>query len=129
VTKSCFWDESSGDIEAIVHAAGQYIAVSDNLRPRVLEAIRLQQGEQRTQHCLRHVALFVILLALFTSEFRQGFDDQRTPFNVRLVQVGEDEANSSDPSTITRSGDADWHMIDAFTKLRRQQAQLLRLEI
>jgi hypothetical protein len=29
----------------------------------------------------------------------------------------------------TRTGDGDWRIIDAFMKLRRQQAQLLRFEI
>jgi len=113
----------------MVRAAGQYVGASDDLRPRVLEAVRLQCGEQWTRRCLRHAALVVVLLALVTAEFRQGWDEQRSPFNVGMVNVSFDAIISPTPAAVSRSGDGDWRLIDAFTKLRRQQAQVLRLEI
>lgn len=129
MTESCYWNEPLDDVEAMVLAAGQFVGASDDLRPRVLEAARLQCGERRAQSCLRHVAVFVALLALFTAEFREGLDDQRSRLCPRLVAVGVDDLNSPAPPATMRNGDGDWRMIDAFTKLRRHQAQLLRLEI
>jgi hypothetical protein len=75
------------------------------------------------------LAVFVALLALFTAEFRAELDDGRSGFNRRVVHVAFEKLNPSGPTATTRSGDGDWRIIDAFTKLRRQQAQLLRLEI
>ena len=129
MTEPYTWDESADGVEAMVRAAGQYVGASDDLRPRVLEAVRLQCGEQWTRRCLRHAALVVVLLALVTAEFRQGLNEQRSPFNVGMVNVGFDALISPTPAAVSRSGDGDWRLIDAFTKLRRQQAQMLRLEI
>jgi hypothetical protein len=128
VTEFCSWDDSFRDVEALVRAAGQYVGASEDLRPRVLEAARLQNGEQRAQHCLRQVGMFVVLVALFTAEFRQELVDQRSSLSGHLSAVGYEEAGPA-VSAAPRSGDGDWRVIDAFTKLRRQQAQLLRLEI
>jgi hypothetical protein len=129
VTDSYHWDESLDEVEALIKSAGRYVGASEDLRPRVLEAARLQCGERRAQTCLRHLAVFVALLALFTAEFRAELDDGRSGFNRRVVHVAFEKLNPSGPTATTRSGDGDWRIIDAFTKLRRQQAQLLRLEI
>jgi hypothetical protein len=129
VTESWPWDESVSGVEAMVLAAGQYVGASDDLRPRVLEAVRLQCGEQSVQRRLRHVALVVVLLALLTPELRQGFNEPQMRLSGGIEEIGFDVLNSLSPAATTRSGDGDWRMIDAFTKLRRQQAQLLRFEI
>jgi hypothetical protein len=128
VTKPCYWDEPCDDVEAMVRAAGGYIRASDDLRPRVLEAARLQHGEQRVQRCSRHLAAFVLLLAVFIATDWQGLDDRRLrPTGAMAAAI--DEVLTSAPAVTDRSGDGDWRMIDAFTKLRRQQAQVLRFEI
>ena len=123
------YDQPLDDVEALVKAAGQYVRASDDLRPRVLEAARMCCGEQRAQRCLRHVAAFTCLLALFNVALRQPFHDEPSRANEMLMAAGFHEAVSPTSATSIRNGDGDWRMIDAFTKLRRQQAQLLRLEI
>jgi hypothetical protein len=129
VTESQVWDESIEDVEAMVRAAGHYVRTSDDLRPRVLEAARLQCGEQRAQRCLRRLAAFVVLVALFTAADRHGIDEQRSSFNNMLIEAGFEELDAPAPPDTIRVGDGDWRIIDAFTKLRRQQARLFRLEI
>jgi len=129
VTGSYGWDQPLDDVEALVRAAGEYVRASDDLRPRVLEAARLQSGEQRAKRCLRHVAVFVLLLASFNVAGWHALDDQRSRPNPLLVAAGFHEVLAPTLSAPIRSGDGDWRMIDAFTELRRQQAQLLRFEI
>ena len=129
MTEQYTGDESADGVEAMVRAAGQYVGASDDLRPRVLEAVRLHCGEQWTRRCLRHAALVVVLLALVTAEFRKEADQQRSPFSGGMVDVGLDALISPTPAAVSRNGDGDWRLIDAFTKLRRQQAQVLRFEI
>lgn len=129
MTESYHWDEPFYDIEAMLREASEYVRASDDLRPRVLEAARQQHGEQRAQRCIRHVAMFVLLLAFFTAADWHGLDDQRSRPIGRLLATRFDEVFSSAVGTSTRNGDGDWRMIEAFTELRRQQAQVLRLSI
>jgi hypothetical protein len=129
VSESSFWDENSNDVEALVRAAGHYVAASDKLRPRVLEAARMETSEQRSRHCLRHVTLFALLLVLFTAESRQVWDDRQVAAASNSASAAYYEAISPVSATTTRNGDGDWRIIDAFIKLRQAQAQLLRAEI
>jgi hypothetical protein len=128
VTEPSPWDEPVGGVEAMVLAAGQYVGASDDLRPRVMEAARLQSGEQSVRRCLRHVALVVVLLALLVPEIRQGLGEQSSRWSA-IEEFNTEVLHSVSPAATTRSGDGDWRMFEAFTELRRQQAQLLRLEI
>ena len=122
------WDNSD-DVEAILRAASGYVVASDDLRPRVLEAVRAQCSERRTQNHLGRIALFVMLLVVFTVGLRP---DPTHPFRALSgpsSAAGVAELISPVSASIPRSGDGDWRIVDAFTKLRRQQAQVLRLEI
>jgi hypothetical protein len=127
VTELC--NQPLDDVEALVKAAGQYVRASDDLRPRVLEAARMQSGEQTAQRCIRHVTVFTCLLAFFNIANWQRWDDEQSRPNKILMATGFHEAFSPTSAASVRNGDGDWRMIDAFTRLRRQQAQLLRFEI
>lgn len=129
MTSSHPWDNSMDDVEALVRAAGGYVGASEDLRPRVLEAARMQCAERRTQSCLRRVALFVVLLAVFTTAFQP--EQVASPLSGygQAMIANFDEWIVPAANATPRNGDADWRILDAFTKLRRQQAQLLRFEI
>jgi len=129
VTESRYWDERFDDVEAMVRAAGEYVRASDDLRPRVLEAVRQQYGEQRARRRIKHVAAFVLPLAIFTGAQWRELDDERLRPSNGLLAAAIHEVVSSAPVATARGDDGDWRMIDAFTKLRRQQAQVLRFEI
>jgi hypothetical protein len=130
VTETYDWYESSGspdgEIEAMVRAAGQYVRASDDLRPRVLETARAQCGERRAQRCIRHVALFVVLAAVFTLSDGRGLDSasapQRYPWHSGVANglLLRAEANFAD------GDDRGWGMVEAFSELRREQAKVFR---
>jgi hypothetical protein len=128
VTDSYGWDNSFDDVEAMVRCAGQYVRSSDDLRPRVLEAARLEHREQRAIRRIRYATLLVLLLAFVHISEWQGFDSPSSLSSSMLAAAGFPEAFSPQPAASSRSGDGDWRMVDAFTELRRQQAQLLRFE-
>lgn len=117
------------DVEALVRAAGSYVGASEDLRPRVLEAARTQCAELRTQSCLRRVALFVVLLAVFTTAVRTDHDGSPLGGYGQSMMAEFEQLIVPAANATPRNGDADWRILDAFTKLRRQQAQLLRFEI
>jgi hypothetical protein len=128
VAESHAWNMPFEDdgVEAMIRAAGQYVRPTDDLRPRVLEAARLQCGERSAKRRICHISLFILLLTFFTAA-DQGLDIRQSRRTGMLAAAGFDKLISPAAAATPRSGDGDWRMIDAFTELRRQQAQLLRL--
>ena len=58
VTDSSDSYEPLSDIEAMVRSAANYVQVSNDLRPRVLEAAREKSGERRARRFIRQAAAF-----------------------------------------------------------------------
>jgi hypothetical protein len=123
------WDNcDSRDVEAIVRAAGAYVRASDDLRPRVLEAARFETRELRAQRWLRRAAVAVLLAAMVGAMLRPEESRRARPIGI-VVAAGFDEFFVPTAVASTGSADGDWRMLDAFTELRRQQAQVLRLAL
>lgn len=123
------WYESDGDVEALIRAAGEYVRASDDLRPRVLEAARMQWRERRMRRWIRHAAVLVLTLAFSSAAGQQGLEGERPrPIGI-VAAAGFDEWLSPTAVVSPRSGDGDWRMFEAFSELRRQQAQVLRLAL
>ena len=116
------------EIEAMVLAAGQYVRASDDLRPRVLETARSQCGERRAQRCLHHFAVFIALLAFFTTIYHNQLEGNNPGLRDSVLAVISNRTSSPASPTV-RSGNWDWSMIDAFTELRRQQAAVFRANL
>jgi hypothetical protein len=119
-------DDSLEGVEAIVRAAGEYVCASEDLRPRVLEGARLRCGEQWAQRCIRLVVMCIVLLVCFTAADQNRFETRRSYSTAILAASGFNELDAPLDAASLRAGDGDWRMLDAFTELRRQQAQLLR---
>lgn len=121
-------NDDAGDVESLILAAGGYVRASDDLRPRVLEAARLQRHERRAQRWLRRAAAVVLLLATAGATLREGDPPQVRPIGIFLA-AGFDEFFVPTAVASAHSADGDWRMSDAFTELRRQQAEVLRLAL
>jgi hypothetical protein len=75
------------------------------------------------------VAVFIVLLAFLTVVDRQRSESDR-PHRLGIVAAaGFDDFFSPTAVAATRSGDGDWRMLEAFTELRRQQAQVLHFAL
>jgi len=115
--------ESFGEVESLIRIAGDYVQPSRDFRPRVLEAARLESGERRARRCIGRVALFAALLGLFTFS---GVERLETPDAFRhltLVASASHVLSMQDAS----GGDSSWTLVEAYTELRRRQAEMLRL--
>lgn len=126
-----WFDNSSADtadVEALIRAAGGYVRASDDLRPRILEAARLQRHERRAQRWLWRAAVVVLLLATVGGTLEQGNARSTRPIGI-VMAAGFDEFFVPTAVASVGATDGDWRMIDAFTELRRQQAQVLRLSL
>jgi hypothetical protein len=121
--------DHASDVEAMIRAAGSYVRASDDLRPRVLEAARLQHRERRARRWIRQAAIIVLLLAFASIVGRRELEVEKAgPFGI-VATAGFDEFFAPTASVTKRSGDGDWRMLDAFTALRRQQARVLRFAL
>jgi hypothetical protein len=68
-----------------------------------------------------------VLVACLTAADPQQLENRRSYSSARLATSRFNELDASVGGASLRAGDGDWRMLDAFTALRRQQAQLLRL--
>ena len=126
------WNESFNEegplneVEAMVRAAGDYVQASDDLRPRVLETARTQCGEQRAQRCIQRIAVCFVLLAVFTTSGHHSVETAETHQQGILAAADSDGIFLRAEATVIQGGDCGWGMVEAFSELRRRQAEVLR---
>jgi hypothetical protein len=129
VTDSMNWDEPIDEVEDMVRAAGSYMQASRDLRPRVLEAARTECGERRAQRSIRQLAIAVVLLTVFTIPGGRGLGTEADRLLSMLAAVDSAHIFSQAESKVSQGRERGWAMVEAFTDLRRQQADVLRLEL
>jgi hypothetical protein len=119
--------EPLSHIEAMVRSAANYVQVSNDLRPRVLEAAREKSGERRARRFIRQAALFAALLTWCVTASVSRLDIRDDLRELTLATTG------SYPISNNRiSGGASseaWALVDAYTELRERQADVLRLKL
>ncbi len=120
MSKSNDWCETFGEVESLIRASADYVQPSRDLRPRVLEAGRLENGEWRAR---RLVGLFAALLMFFTVSAVEWIDASDTFRHLTLVASASHAASMRD----ARGSDSGWALVEAYTELRRRQAEVLRL--
>lgn len=123
------WQNEDAEIEVLVRAAGEYVRASDDLRPRVLEAARLQRRERLARGWIRAAAALVVVAAFVTAAGREEFDAHRPRPMAMALSAGFDRFLMPTAGASPRCGDGDWRMFEAFSELRRQQAQVLRAAV
>lgn len=109
------------EVEALIRDAGNYVQPSEDLRPRVMEAVRSQRVERIAQRRIFHAAVLfsaLTFLAMSTLEHLKVPDVQQPP----LVRPASDAAESDRDA-------ATWDTVDAFREIRRRHAELLRLHL
>jgi hypothetical protein len=117
------WDEQVSEVEAMVRSAANYVQVSKDLRPRVLEMARLANGERRARRCIRQVALAAALLTWVVTTSVSKLDMRDDLRQLTLVAAGPYAASNRETG---EAGEAAWSLVDAFTDLRCRQAEVLR---
>jgi hypothetical protein len=117
-----------GDVEAMVRAAGGYVQASSDLRPRVVEAARLQRREIRARRTIRRLAVAAVLFAALTAAV--GHQAQTASRNGGLTLLGADSHAMYSRAEVHSSaaGGVSWGIVEAFRELRELQTDALRPE-
>lgn len=121
------FDEPLGEIEALVRSAANYVQVSKDLRPRVLEAARLASGERRARRFIHQAALVAALLIWCVTANVNRLDMRDDLRKLSLAAAGAFPISTSRVSGGV--GDAAWVLVDAYTELRGRQADVLRQKL
>ena len=113
------------EIEAIIRSAADYVQVSSNLRPRVLDAARLSNGERRARRRIRRLGLMAAVLAWLVAASIDRLPTAENLHRLTMVATGNYAVSGSDSSSS--SGDGAWALVDAFGERRNRQAAALQL--
>ena len=119
--------EPLSDIEAMVRSAGNYVQVSKDLRPRVMDAARLTSGERRVRRYIQRAALFAAVLTWWVTASVNRLDMRVDLRDLSLATAGAYPISSSRIGST--AGDAAWVLVDAYTDLRGRQADVLRSKL
>ncbi len=115
-------DSSMQQIESAIRAAGNYVRPSEDLRPRTLEAAREHCGDLRAEQKLGSFVIAVLLLVMISSPAIHYIDALRrqstAPSAIEMQTRGLQYA--ADPHI-----GSNWGLSEAFTQLRRLQANRL----
>jgi hypothetical protein len=112
------------DVEEMVRAAGGYLEVSDDLRPRTLEEARDDSRETSTRSWIAVLAVVVIFLAMYAGKFRDRLSST-SPLKA-VVSVNCDQLYAAARQTAAKANvDPSWSLVDAFRGLRQRQLSLI----
>lgn len=116
--------EAIDTVESLIHAARGYVRPSDDLRPRTLEAAREARRQRRTNRRFGGMTLGVVLFALCGIPHWNADPGAeqlaRASAVIRHYDVNEEAALR----TLRAGFDPGWGFLEAFSELRRKQAEL-----
>lgn len=118
------FDATRDGVEDLIRAAGGYVQVSEDLRPRLLEQAREYESQQRRRHVTRLFTVLALAMALWGLWLRQ--DARTTDFSRHGLPTAGSWDWQSAAETAMRAEDGHWNMVESFLELRRRHAAALR---
>ena len=113
-------ERAIAELEKVILRAGNYIAPSDDLRPRTLEVAREVNCRQRTNH--RVCKAVAVLLFLFVSGVPQSLV---APTDSSLFVHSEELHQRAKELTASAGVEPQWALYEVFRSLRDEQADRL----
>ncbi|EMI21899.1 hypothetical protein RMSM_01183 [Rhodopirellula maiorica SM1] len=117
-------NHSLHEIEQRVRAAGNYVRVSEDLRPRTLEAARNACDDTALERRVGGFFVCVLLMFCLASPFVELLGDYQSRFSG--TTSGEVQRKAAELSQRSDIG-PQWGMCEAFSQLRQSQANRFRL--
>ena len=111
-------------LESAVRAAGEYVQPTDDLRPSTLEAARESCSRRRWNFRLGAVAMVVIALAICDLPSRIVASRAGQAEKPSQVIRSYDLHQQASLRTAHSGFDSSWAVYEAFSELRKKQADL-----
>lgn len=110
--------DSLRQIELMVASAKDYVAPSDNLRPRVIEAARSRYGFVMNSQRVLQVAAIVMLCVLLTIPLQQRLEDWR---NAAFAPSTDEMEMQAQAYAEQPAVGHNWGLVEAYKNLKQQQ--------
>jgi hypothetical protein len=118
-------DAEFSEVEEMVRAAGDFLEVTEDLRPQTLERARDESRRASTRFWIAVVAAVVVILATSAGLLRSRLSS--TPPLLAGVCADSDQLyETARHKAAQANADPHWSLVDAFSELRRRQASLFR---
>ncbi len=117
-------EEGLSELEKRIHAAGNYVRPSDDLRPRTLEAARNVCNDTMIERRIGGFFVCAVLMFCLASPFVELMGQYQTRFTG--ATSGELHRKAAELSMQSDIG-SQWGMCEAFTQLRQTQASRFRM--
>ena len=108
-----------GEIEAMVRAAGEYVEVSDDLRPRTLEDATFRGREASNRSWIAILTVVIFFLAICAGRLAST-----SPLE-GLSSGGDQLYSAADKKATQSNANPSWKLADAFSELRQRQLSLI----
>ena len=112
------------EIEEMVRAAGGYLEVSVDLRPRTIEEARDESRETSTRFWIAVLALVVVFLAMSASKLG-GRLSSTSPLKASVSANCDQLYAVALRKAAQANVDPSWSLVDAFRELRQRQSSLI----
>ncbi len=139
-------EDTLQELEELLSSAGNYMQPSPDLRPRVLEAVRAEQGERWLRGWIQQAAIVLLLLGSGAAALQSRTSESRTSesltseswspqspdasiHSVRYDRLAPGGDTFLSTEIAARGGDPNWSMVESLTRLRRRQAQILGCDL
>lgn len=114
--------ERLNEIEALVRDARGYCDVSEDLRPRILEDVRIARRLRIVEGCFACIAASIMIVAISVAAVDKG----NGPGEKWLVRIEADSAVPSNAATDSKPpADVNWALVEAFCELRQRQSRAI----
>lgn len=121
--------EGPGELEALIHSSGDLVQVSEDLRPRVLEAAHVSSQRRSYEVLLQQVAMLLLLIGATSALVMDRWHDHALSNPDVGSHRPETKAVPSQglatPGNHSWSDDPGWQLVESFAETRRRQAELL----
>ncbi len=108
-------------LELAIRRAGNYVAPSEDLRPKTLEAARAARVQRRTNWRFGAILAAVLLVAIC-----QATGQLPDPGKQPLVAAAINHEFADRQQTLQQSAHPGWALYEAFCELRTKQAALFK---
>lgn len=118
--------ESVDELERLIRGAGDYLEVSRDLRPRVIEEARTTQGERHARRWVGRAACLAATVAIVISLGSLRGDRSRVSQEPLAAASPQEFFERTQSHTMHSGVELPWSLVEVFSELRRQQAESLR---
>jgi len=111
------------DVEEMVRAAGDYLEVTDDLRPQTIEQAR--DESRKTPASSRFAVVAVVFCLAMSADMFRGRFSSPPPLLASIRSDGHQLYAAALQKAARANVDPSWSLVDAFRELRRRQASLI----